>query len=135
MEGYAFGAKFAREILGELGGILKLAVNDYACADLLVVSPNELKKYATGKGNAKKQDVLLGIYKNWEVSFDDDNQADAFALAVLGLHSRNMLHSMFLKKTTQAQLASVAAVAKSSVELGKPPLPVRSRTRLNVGQK
>jgi hypothetical protein len=35
-----------------------------------------LKKYATGKGTAKKQEMLLQIYKRWGVEFNDDNAAD-----------------------------------------------------------
>jgi crossover junction endodeoxyribonuclease RuvC len=42
-----------------------------------------LKKYAAGKGNAKKQEMLLQIYKRWGMEFSDDNAADAYALARL----------------------------------------------------
>jgi crossover junction endodeoxyribonuclease RuvC len=42
-----------------------------------------LKKYAAGKGNAKKQEMLLQIYKRWGLEFNDDNAADAYALARL----------------------------------------------------
>jgi crossover junction endodeoxyribonuclease RuvC len=42
-----------------------------------------LKKYATGKGTSKKQEMLMQIYKRWGVEFNDDNAADAYALARL----------------------------------------------------
>jgi crossover junction endodeoxyribonuclease RuvC len=42
-----------------------------------------LKKYAAGKGNAKKQEMLLQIYKRWGIEFNDDNAADSYALARL----------------------------------------------------
>jgi crossover junction endodeoxyribonuclease RuvC len=42
-----------------------------------------LKKYASGKGTSKKQEMLLQIYKRWGVEFNDDNAADAYALARL----------------------------------------------------
>jgi crossover junction endodeoxyribonuclease RuvC len=42
-----------------------------------------LKKYATGKGTSKKQEMLMQIYKRWHVEFNDDNAADAYALARL----------------------------------------------------
>ena len=38
---------------------------------------------ATGKGTAKKQEMLLQIFKRWGVEFNDDNAADAYALARL----------------------------------------------------
>ena len=49
----------------------------------LKVPPMTLKKYAAGKGNAKKQEMLLQIYKRWGVEFNDDNAADSYALARL----------------------------------------------------
>lgn len=49
----------------------------------LVIPPMTLKKYATGKGTAKKQEMLLQIYKRFNVEFSDDNAADAYALARL----------------------------------------------------
>jgi Holliday junction resolvasome RuvABC endonuclease subunit len=42
-----------------------------------------LKKYAAGKGNAKKQEMLMQIYKRWGLEFNDDNAADAYALGRL----------------------------------------------------
>jgi crossover junction endodeoxyribonuclease RuvC len=42
-----------------------------------------LKKFAAGKGNAKKQEMLLQMYKRWGVEFNDDNAADSYALARL----------------------------------------------------
>lgn len=49
----------------------------------LVIPPMTLKKYATGKGTSKKQEMLLQIYKRWGVEFNDDNAADSYALARL----------------------------------------------------
>lgn len=46
-----------------------------------VVTPNELKKFVTGKGQAKKNLMLLNVYKKWNVEFQDDNVADAYGLA------------------------------------------------------
>jgi crossover junction endodeoxyribonuclease RuvC len=48
-----------------------------------MVPPMTLKKYAAGKGNAKKQEMLLQIYKRWGIEFNDDNAADSYALARL----------------------------------------------------
>lgn len=84
MEGYANGAKFGREIAGELGGVVKTAVLYVTGEPPLIVPPTSLKKFVTGKGNAKKNEMLLGVYKQWGVSFSDDNQADAYALEKFG---------------------------------------------------
>lgn len=85
MEGYANAAKFGREVAGELGGTIKLVVFEVTGSPPLVVPPTSLKKFVTGKGNAKKNEMLLGVYKQWGVSFADDNQADAYALEQFGL--------------------------------------------------
>jgi len=50
-----------------------------------VIPPGSLKKFVTGKGNAKKNLMLLKVFKKWGVEFDDDNLADAYSLARLAL--------------------------------------------------
>jgi Holliday junction resolvasome RuvABC endonuclease subunit len=84
MEGYANAAKFGREAAGELGWAVKRTVFLATEEIPLVVPPTSLKKFVTGKGNAKKNEMLLGVFKQWGVEFSDDNQADAFALEKFG---------------------------------------------------
>ena len=50
-----------------------------------VVAPGTLKKFVTGDGRAKKDLMLLKVYKKWGVEFDNDNLADAYSLARLAL--------------------------------------------------
>lgn len=45
------------------------------------VSPMSLKKFVCGTGKAEKSMMLMRVYKNWDISADDDNQADAVGLA------------------------------------------------------
>jgi Holliday junction resolvasome RuvABC endonuclease subunit len=87
MEGTVLASQAAL-VLGELSATVRLAIYDmYPEGDLrrypLKVPPMTLKKYASGKGNAKKQEMLLQIYKRWGVEFNDDNAADSYALARL----------------------------------------------------
>jgi len=51
-----------------------------------VVSPSALKKFVTGKGNAKKDLMLLKTFKKWGVEFSDDNLCDAYCLARKLMH-------------------------------------------------
>jgi crossover junction endodeoxyribonuclease RuvC len=92
IEGYSAASKFGREQAGELGAIVKLAIYDYYDRpdnhpdDLrypTVVQPSSLKKFTTGNGAAKKNNMLLAVYKKWGFETSDDNLADAFALAQL----------------------------------------------------
>ena len=45
------------------------------------VSPMTLKKFVCGKGNAEKSMMLMRVYQHWDISANDDNQADAVGLA------------------------------------------------------
>jgi hypothetical protein len=86
MEGYANGAKFGREAAGELGLVTKWTIYSVHYEHGLtryptIVAPTALKKFITGKGTAKKNEILLGVFKRWEVDFSDDNEADSYGLA------------------------------------------------------
>ena len=82
MEG-AVLASHSALVLGELAAVVKLVLWYNLAEPPLQVPPMTLKKYATGKGTSKKQEMLLQIYKRWGVEFNDDNAADAYALARL----------------------------------------------------
>ena len=85
MEGTVLQSQAAL-VLGELSACVRLAIYDFfedARKYPLKVPPMTLKKYAAGKGNAKKQEMLLQIYKRWGIEFNDDNAADSYALARL----------------------------------------------------
>lgn len=85
MEGYSAAAKYGREQSGELAAAVRLALWQVYCGEVagipLVVAPTTLKKYVTGDGRAKKDDMKLAVYKHWGVEFRDDNLADAYGLA------------------------------------------------------
>ena len=49
------------------------------------IEPTKLKKFVTGKGNSKKELMLLNVYKKWGVEFNDNNLADAYSLARMAL--------------------------------------------------
>jgi len=87
MEGTVL-ASHAALVLGELSATVRLAIFDFFEEGdnrrfPLKIPPMTLKKYAAGKGNAKKQEMLLQIYKRWGIEFNDDNAADSYGLARL----------------------------------------------------
>jgi Holliday junction resolvasome RuvABC endonuclease subunit len=88
MEGTVLASQAAL-VLGELSATVRLTIYDHFEGEddprkyVLKVPPMTLKKYAAGKGNAKKQEMLLQIYKRWGIEFNDDNAADSYALARL----------------------------------------------------
>lgn len=57
------------------------------------VAPSAVKKFATGKGNAKKDNMVIPIYKKWGFEHDSDNVRDAYVLAKIAeaIHKREGL--------------------------------------------
>lgn len=51
--------------------------------------PTVLKKFITGKGNVKKNLMLLHIYKKFNIEFDNDNLADSYGLARMVYEEHN----------------------------------------------
>ena len=80
IEGYARGASNRREEAGELGGILRVMFYEFQLP-WLDIAPSQIKKFATGNGNAPKDHVLLAVYKKWGVEFETNDEADAFVAA------------------------------------------------------
>jgi crossover junction endodeoxyribonuclease RuvC len=77
-------SSYASSVLGELAGIVKMTCNTVLKGNArypIKVPPSTLKKFATGRGNAKKTEVILSVYKHYGREFTDDNEADAYVLA------------------------------------------------------
>jgi len=84
MEGYSFGSLNKKFDLGEVGAVVKLCVHD-SNAKLYVCAPTLLKKFITGRGDADKNDIRTHIHSLYGLDITDDNLADAYGLAQLGL--------------------------------------------------
>lgn len=82
MEGTVLASHSAL-VLGELAALVKLTLWDWDKTTPLQIPPMTLKKYASGKGTSKKQEMMMQIYKRWGAEIPDDNAADAYALARL----------------------------------------------------
>lgn len=79
VEGYSFMSKWRAHELGEVGGVLRLLFHKKKIP-FSVVAPPTLKKFATGKGNTKKEFLVLHVYKKWGEEFKTIDEADAYAL-------------------------------------------------------
>jgi crossover junction endodeoxyribonuclease RuvC len=51
----------------------------------LPIPPSEVKKYITGKGNAKKSLILKYVYKKYDIDVDSEDEADAIAVLLTGI--------------------------------------------------
>ncbi len=74
--------------LVQLSGVIRWELRDStppATDTIKLVNPMRLKKWAAGKGNVKKDQMRLAVYKRWGVDFESTDETDAFALAMMGL--------------------------------------------------
>ena len=87
LEGYSYSSKFHRgEAIAELGGVVKMWLHDNRMP-FVVVPPAVLKVYATGKGNATKDEVLVQGVKRSGIEFGSSDAADAWWLRALGMEA------------------------------------------------
>jgi crossover junction endodeoxyribonuclease RuvC len=90
IEGPTFGVQKTISIfqLGELAGVVKekLFIQNIP---FIIVPPTVLKKFITGKGNSPKDVMMLKIYRKYGIEFENNNLADAYALARYGIQFLN----------------------------------------------
>jgi Holliday junction resolvasome RuvABC endonuclease subunit len=116
VEGYSYGSRASHAHgLGELGGVVRLALAD-AAVTYVDIPPASLKKYATGKGNAGKGEVLTAAVRRLGYGGHDDNQADALWLRAMGMH--HLGHP--LTELPAAHLTGLAKVDWSGVAVEIP---------------
>lgn len=84
IEGYSMGSKFNREILAELGAILRSTLIEYA--PIYEIAPMTLKKWVTGTGKGDKTKLIASITKEFGHVFDTNDEYDAFGLFHIALH-------------------------------------------------
>jgi Holliday junction resolvasome RuvABC endonuclease subunit len=108
LEGYSFGSKGRAVInLGELGGVIRLELFGRRMP-VAEVPPASLKKYATGRGNAPKEEVLAAAIRRLDFSGHDHNEADAKWLLTMALDHYGQLPESPVPKAHRDALAKVA---------------------------
>lgn len=89
LENYSYGSVNQAAALGELGGFVRVECYERK-VPLVLVSPGQLKKYATGSGAAGKGKVngaairQLGMPEQYD---GEDDASDALWLHALGMHA------------------------------------------------
>lgn len=116
IEGYAYGASGKIAHMGEWGGLLRVALADRG-VPLAEMHNAHLKQFVTGKGNAQKNEMLLGIYKRFGQEFASDDAGDAFALAAAAQalllvqeHQTSRWPLYFGRSLTQQEHTAVAKI-------------------------
>lgn len=70
----------------------------------LEVGPTILKKFVSGSGAAKKDQMMMFVLKNWGYESKTDNIADAVGLGMFGLCCANETFSVDARKTCETAL-------------------------------
>lgn len=106
----AFAAKSASldRMFGGWWMFVSTIMRDCLYEPPLLVTPSQVKKFATGKGNAGKDEVMLAVSRRYpDVPVKDNNQTDALVLAAIGAA---VLGEPFNASLTVAQQSVVEAV-------------------------
>lgn len=85
LEGYSYGSPNQAHPVGELGGVVKTGLYE-AGIHYEVVPPAVIKVWATGKGNAKKDDMLLAAVRRLDYQGNSHDEADSLILYSLAMH-------------------------------------------------
>lgn len=113
IEGYSFGSKNSQaHALGELGGIVKLELWS-ANQPFVVIPPANVKRFACGKGNAKKEEVFAAAIRRLSYKGDSPDEADALWLAAMTLHH----YGAPLAEMPQAHLDGLKKIEWPDLEL------------------
>jgi hypothetical protein len=86
LEGYSYASGNKAHDVGELGGVVRLALHEAGIA-FHAVSPSTIKIAACGKGNASKDDVLLAAVRRLDYAGNSKDEADALWLYRIALHA------------------------------------------------
>ncbi|MEK5173208.1 hypothetical protein NST63_08445 [Heyndrickxia sp. FSL W8-0496] len=83
IEGFGFASQQAIQ-LGGIGWGIRMGLHrrNHSYTE---VSPNAVKKFATGKGNVKKDEMVLPIFKQWGFEHPSDNVRDAYVMARIAM--------------------------------------------------
>lgn len=81
IEGFSFGSKGKGvDFQFGLGHAIRLELYR-SDIDWIEVTPSQVKKFAAGNGNTKKENMILPIMRHWGFEHDSNNVRDAFVLA------------------------------------------------------
>ena len=105
IEGYAFAARNSHaHSLGELGGVLRVAAHE-AGMQIVDIPPTVRAKFATGKGNAGKAEVVSSISARTGMTFEGkgaDDMCDAWVMREMAWAARGRSKFDWPKQNLQA---------------------------------
>ncbi len=82
LEGYSYSSRFSHaHSIGELGGVIKVALAE-AGIRTIIIPPTNRAKFATGRGNASKDEVMAAVLSMVDIKNQPglDDLCDAWVL-------------------------------------------------------
>lgn len=88
LEGYSFASRSGQAFsIGELGGVIRLSIYELGIP-VVEIPPTCRAKFATGKGNASKNEVISAVSAKTGITWQNpgaDDKCDAWILEEMGL--------------------------------------------------
>ena len=117
-EGPAFGARGAQMIyIGEMMQAFYTRLEHWGATEIVEAAPTALKKFITGKGNAKKELMAAHTTSRWGHIFRDNNLTDAYGLCQIGRALEGVLE---MPKINQTSLQKVLRHVQDTGRAGPP---------------
>ncbi|MBM4076040.1 MAG: crossover junction endodeoxyribonuclease RuvC [Planctomycetes bacterium] len=105
VEGYSYASRMSHShSLGELGGVVRLALFEQSIP-FFVIAPTARAKFATGKGNAGKSEVVSAISAKTGIIWgggDGGDRCDAWVLEQMLIAKLNRSHYHWSKEQLDA---------------------------------
>lgn len=101
IEGYGYANAHTLVTLAEIGTLVRYFLWQEGIK-YVEVPPNSLKMFVTGKGTSKKEVILLEVFKQWGVTAQTNDIADAIGLGMFGLALKGVSFSATSMKAVEA---------------------------------
>lgn len=106
IEDYGYANSFTLVPLVEIGTVVRLACRERNI-NMVFIPPTSLKSAIANSGSAKKELMLMEIYKRWGFEAATNNIADAYGLAKIG----QMLYGLEkITKESSTRLSKIESV-------------------------
>lgn len=111
LEDMAFGVAKYQTSAAMVQGIIRLAIGisleQDKSSNLFLISPTCLKKFVTGSGQGKKEDMKLQLYKKWGKEFKSNDEVDAYGLLLLAQYYYGVMDTSKLTEKQKECLSTV----------------------------
>lgn len=110
IEGYGYANAHTLVPLVEIGTLIRYFLWQNSVL-FVEIPPTSLKLFVCGKGNAKKENMLLEVYKHWGITAKNNDTADAIGLAMFGLCMLGVTFGAEMTKVARKKFVDMPDVA------------------------